>query len=63
MEEKDAAPDSDEMIAEMWAEFEGTAERTRLMSSAGALFETLFRFYCFIISLKSTIGSLVIPIE
>ena len=32
MEEKDAAPDSDEMIAEMWAEFEGTAERTRLMA-------------------------------
>ena len=32
MEEKDSAPDSDEMIAEMWADFEGTAERTRLMA-------------------------------
>lgn len=31
-EEKDCAPDSDEMISELWEEFEGKAERMRLMS-------------------------------
>ena len=31
-EERDAAPDSEEMIAEMWAKFEGTGEKTRIMS-------------------------------
>lgn len=32
MEEKDCAPDADEMVAEMWEEFEGASERARIMS-------------------------------
>ena len=32
MEEKDGAPDSEEMVSEMWAEFEGAEERMRLLS-------------------------------
>lgn len=30
METRQSAPDSDEMIKEMWADFEGAAERARL---------------------------------
>jgi len=30
MEMRQSAPDSDEMVQEMWAEFEGAAERARL---------------------------------
>ena len=32
MEEKDSAPDSDEMISEMWADFDGSVERMRLIN-------------------------------
>lgn len=32
MEEKDSAPDSEEMVQELWQEFEGAAERQRIMS-------------------------------
>ena len=32
MEEKDSAPDSDEMISEMWADFDGAVERMRLIN-------------------------------
>ena len=32
MEEKEGDPDSDEMVSELWAEFEGASERMRLLS-------------------------------
>lgn len=32
MEEKDSAPDSDEMISEMWADFDNSVERMRLIN-------------------------------